>query len=107
MPTSNGLASTLCSWAYSPIKSETEMRKKNTLEGSLSSMSLKKSPFTKATLFLEDRGAVEDVEVGICTAGHLPKTVLRVVANAGFAFQNAATPWCTMEVSGVPWRTMG
>lgn len=68
------------------------MRKKFTLEGSLSRMSLKKSPFTKATLFLEDAGAVEDIEVGICTAGHLPKTVLRVVANAGFAFQNAATP---------------
>ena len=48
-------------------------------------MSLKKSLFTKATLCPEDTGAVEDIQVGISTAGHLPKTVLRVVANVGYA----------------------
>lgn len=38
-------------------------------------MSLKKFPFTEATLCLQDVGAVEDTQVGISTAGHLPQTV--------------------------------
>lgn len=56
-------------------------------------MSLKKSLFTKATVFPEDTGAVEDIQVGISTVGHLPKIVLRVAASAEHAFQNAATPY--------------
>lgn len=74
-------------------KRQIAMGKKNIFEGSLSSMSLKKSPFTKATLCPEDTGAVEDIQVGISSAGHLPKIVLRVVANAGHAFQSAAVPY--------------
>lgn len=90
---SDSLARVLHSPVHGLVQNPDCNEKKNILEGSLSSMSLKKSLFTKATLCPEDTGAAEDMQVGISTAGHLPKTVLRVVANTGYAFQNAATPY--------------
>lgn len=37
-----------------------------------------KFPFTKATHCPQDVGAVEDTQVGISTAGHLPQTVTKL-----------------------------
>lgn len=54
------------------------MGKLNILEGFHGSMSLKKFPFTKATLCPQDVGAVEDTQVDISTAGHLPQTVTKL-----------------------------
>lgn len=82
MPTSSILARALCSWAHGPVQKPDCNEKKNILEGSLSGISLKTPLFTKATLCWEDMGAVEDIQVDINTAGHLPKTVLHVVSNA-------------------------
>jgi len=90
---SNSLARALRCWVHSLIQKPDYNEKNNISEGCLSSMSLKKSPFTKATRCPEDTGAVEHMQVGISAAGCHPQTLLWVVASAGYAVQNAAAPY--------------